>query len=146
MRKTGLLAFSVLLIGFRCFSQTTTVATGSIRGDVFTKSEGGELSVVPATHVALHGPVEKETQADQHGAYSFDSVPPGEYLLEASAPGLSTTLKVEVSPGATATAPLELNIVTTNSFKDDPEIFLTEADRKWLKAIDCAFSRKVHHA
>jgi hypothetical protein len=34
----------------------------------------------------------------------------------------------------------------TNSFEDDPEIFPTEDDRKWLKAMDCAFSRKVHHA
>jgi hypothetical protein len=33
-----------------------------------------------------------------------------------------------------------------NSFEDDPEIFLTEDNRKWLKAMDCAFSRKVHHA
>jgi hypothetical protein len=34
----------------------------------------------------------------------------------------------------------------TNCFEDDPEIFLTEDDRKWLKAMDCAFGRKVHHA
>jgi hypothetical protein len=33
-----------------------------------------------------------------------------------------------------------------NSFEDDPEIFLTEHDRKWLKAMDRAFSRKVQHA
>ena len=32
-----------------------------------------------------------------------------------------------------------------NSFEDDPEIFLTEHDRKWLKAMDRAFSRKVQH-
>jgi hypothetical protein len=32
-----------------------------------------------------------------------------------------------------------------NSMEDDPHIFLTEHDRKWLKAIDRAF-RKVHHA
>lgn len=34
----------------------------------------------------------------------------------------------------------------TNPFEDGSEIFLTEDDRKWLKAMDCAFSRKVHHA
>ena len=33
-----------------------------------------------------------------------------------------------------------------NSSEDDPEIFLTEHDRKWLKAMDRAFSRKVQHA
>jgi TonB dependent receptor-like, beta-barrel/Carboxypeptidase regulatory-like domain len=115
MRKTALLAFSVLLIGVRCFPQTPTVTMGSIRGDVFTKSAGGELSMVPAAQVALHGAIEKETQSDQRGAYSFDSVPPGKYILEASAPGLSATLEVEVSRGATAAAPLELNVVAVNS-------------------------------
>jgi hypothetical protein len=32
-----------------------------------------------------------------------------------------------------------------NSLEDDPQIFLTEHDRQWLKAMDRAF-RKVHHA
>ena len=32
-----------------------------------------------------------------------------------------------------------------NSFEDDPHIFLTGHDRKWLKAMDRAF-RKVPHA
>ena len=32
-----------------------------------------------------------------------------------------------------------------NSLEDDPQIFLTEHDRKWLKAMDRAF-RKVQHA
>jgi TonB dependent receptor/Carboxypeptidase regulatory-like domain len=115
MRKTALIAFSVLLIGFCCRSQETPVTMGSIRGDVFTKDKAGERSVLPATHVALHGAVEKETQSDQRGAYSFDSVPPGTYILEATAPGLNATLEVEVSPGAAATAPLELNVVAVNS-------------------------------
>ena len=30
-----------------------------------------------------------------------------------------------------------------NSFDDDPEIFFTEHDRKWLKAMNRAFSRKA---
>ena len=33
-----------------------------------------------------------------------------------------------------------------NSLEDDPEICLTEHDRKWLKAMNRAFSRKVQHA
>jgi hypothetical protein len=32
-----------------------------------------------------------------------------------------------------------------NSLEDDPHIFLTEHDRKWLRAMDRAF-RKVQHA
>ena len=115
MRKTALIAFSVLLIGIRCFPEDPTPALGSIRGDVFTRDAGGERSVLPATQVTLHGPVAKETQSDQRGAYSFDSIPPGKYVLEARAPGLSATLEVEVSPGATAAAPLELNVVAVSS-------------------------------
>src|SRR5713101_6510808 len=115
MRKTALIASFVLLIVFRCFPQDATETMGSIRGEVFTESEAGERSVLPATHVAVHGAVEKETQSDQRGAYSFDSVPPGKYLLEASAPGLSSTLEIEVRPGATAAAPLELSVVAVTS-------------------------------
>ncbi len=33
-----------------------------------------------------------------------------------------------------------------NSLEDDPQVFLTEQDRKWLRAMDRAFSRKVKHA
>jgi hypothetical protein len=33
-----------------------------------------------------------------------------------------------------------------NRFEDDPGIFLTEHDRKWLKAMDRAFSGKMQHA
>ena len=32
-----------------------------------------------------------------------------------------------------------------NSLEDDPQIYLTEPDRKWLKAMDRAF-KKVQHA
>ena len=33
-----------------------------------------------------------------------------------------------------------------NSLEDDPLVFFTEHDRKWLKAMDRAFNRKVQHA
>ena len=33
-----------------------------------------------------------------------------------------------------------------NSLEDDPHIFLTEHDRKWLKAMDRAFRGQVQHA
>ena len=33
-----------------------------------------------------------------------------------------------------------------NAFENDPEICLTADDRKWLKAMNSAFGRKVHHA
>jgi len=33
-----------------------------------------------------------------------------------------------------------------NSLEDDPEVFFTEPDRKWLKAMNRAFSGRVQHA
>jgi len=115
MRKPALIVFSIMLIVFRCFSQDPIEASGSIRGDVFTKDKGGDRSVLPGTRVTLRGPVAQETQSDQRGAYSFDSVPPGKYVLEASAPGLDATSEVEVAPGTTAAAPLELSVVAVRS-------------------------------
>ncbi len=115
MRKPALFAFSIMLIVFRCFPQDPIKASGSIRGDVFTKDEGGDRSVLPGTRVALRGPVAQETQSDQRGAYSFDSVPPGKYVLEARAPGLSATSEVEVRSGGATAAPLELTIVAVTS-------------------------------
>jgi len=59
--------------------------------------------------------VAQETQSDQRGAYSFDSVPPGKYVLEASAPGLTAASEVEVAPGTASSAPLELTVVAVTS-------------------------------
>ena len=33
-----------------------------------------------------------------------------------------------------------------NALDDDPQVFFTEHDPKWLKTMDRAFSRKVQHA
>jgi hypothetical protein len=115
MREPALIAFSVMLIVFRCFPQDPIEASGSIRGDVFTKDEGGDRSVLPGTRVTLRGPVAQETQSNQRGAYSFDSVPPGKYVLEASVPGLSAAAEVEVRSGGATAAPLELTIVAATS-------------------------------
>jgi len=115
MRKITFIAFSVLLVVIRCFPQHAMVATGSIRGDVFTKDEVGGHSVLPGTRVELRGAVVKETQSDAQGAYEFNSVPPGNYSLKASATGLSATLEVEVKAGGTSVAPLELGIVAVTS-------------------------------
>ena len=115
MRKITFITFSVLLVVIRCFPQHAMVATGSIRGDVFTKDEVGGHSVLPGTRVELRGAVVKETQSDAQGAYEFNSVPPGNYSLKASATGLSATLEVEVKAGGTSVAPLELGIVAVTS-------------------------------
>ncbi len=125
MQRITLVVISVLLILFRCFPQDRAMTTGSISGDVFTKDAGGGPSVLPDARVVLHGPMIegpviqreaiKETQSDARGAYTFDSVPPGKYTVEANAPGLIATLEVEVKSGETSAAPLELSIVAVTS-------------------------------
>ena len=111
MREPIVYLVSILLFVLPAFAQSGSTASGSIRGDVFTKGTNGELAVLPGVLVVLHGPITKETESDAKGAFAVDGLPPG-----------------------------------TNSFEDDPEVFLAEDDQKWLKAMDCAFSRKVHHA
>jgi len=128
MRKILLITFSVLLFCNPSFPQSTTVTTGSIRGDVFTKDEGGEPSVLPETHVVLRGPMAngpvnkgvpiQETQSDARGVYGFDSVLPGKYTVEASAPGLTATVEVEVEAGRTSMAPIELQVAAVTSTVD----------------------------
>jgi Carboxypeptidase regulatory-like domain len=184
-------ALSILLSLVAAFAQGASLAYGSIRGEVFTKSANGEPAVLSGVGIVLHGPVTKDTESDAQGAFAVDGLPPGNYEIEANAPGLYAALAVEVSAGTSSTLQVEMNGTAATSsvtvtetdasvaeeseyntisqpvvekdptqeekieswrpqplhcFEDGPGIFLTEDDRKWLKAMDCAFSRKVHHA
>ncbi len=111
MRKTALIASFVLLIVFRCFPQDATETMGSIRGEVFTESEAGERSVLPATHVALHGAVEKETQSDQRGAYSF---------LELSVVAVTSTVTVTGTPPAPLAESAQSTTITQTTVEAAP--------------------------
>lgn len=98
MRRITFVVFCVLLSLVPCLPQQTAPSAGSIRGEVVTRDEGGGPSVLAGAHLALHGAVTKETQSDARGDYAFDSVPPGKYSVQASAPGLTATLEVDVKP------------------------------------------------
>jgi hypothetical protein len=111
---------------------------GSIRDDVFTKGTNGEPAVVPGVQIVLHGPVTRETESDAQGAFAIDGLPPGTYQIEANAPRLYAALAVEVSAGTSSTVPVEMNVAAVTS--------ATSPQPTRLKAMDCAFSRKVHHA
>ena len=97
------------------FATDAPAASGSIRGEVFTKTTDGETAVVSDTRIVLHGPVNKETASDARGAFAVDDLPPGRYEIEATAPGLNGTLAVEVKPGTAAVVPLELAIARVKS-------------------------------
>ena len=115
MRRISFIVFSALLLLVRCFPQDGPAAPGSIRGEVVTKTQNGEPAVLPEARIVLHGPVNKEAQSDARGAFAIDDLPPGIYDIEASAPGLNTTLSVEVKPGTASVVPIELDIAAVTS-------------------------------
>ncbi len=121
-----LFAFFAMVSLIRCFPQDAAITMGSIRGEVFIKDEAGEQSVFPDALVALHGlvvpgAVIQQTRSDARGTYTFDSVPPGKYSIEASAPGLTAALEVDVDAGGTSVAPIELGLATVTSTVDVTE-------------------------
>ena len=106
---------SILLFVLPAFAQDGSIASGSIRGDVFTKGTNGEPAVLPGALIVLHGPIIKETESDAKGAFAVDGIPPGTYQIEANAPGLYGALAVEVSPGTSSTVPIEMNVAAVTS-------------------------------
>jgi hypothetical protein len=138
MRALIGIALAILLLPGLGFAQGSSLALGSIRGDVFTKGTNGEPAVLPGGHIVLRGPITKETESDAQRAFAIDGPPPGTYVVEANAPGLCAALAVEVRSGTPSTVQVEMNVAAVTS--------TTSPQLTRLKAIDCAFSRKVHHA
>ncbi len=138
MQESVAYIVSILLFVLPAFAQNGSIVSGSIRGDVFTKGTNGEPAVLPGVLIVLHGPITKETELDAKGAFTVAGLPPGTYQIEANAPGLYAALAVEVRAGTSSTVPVEMNVAAVTCTMS-PQ--LTR-----LKAMDCAFSRKVHHA
>jgi hypothetical protein len=86
--------FLAALAASSLFAQTAT-----LRGQVADESG----AVVPGATVTLSGSAgpARATIADEKGSYSFTSVPPGNYSVQASAPQLTQTqaTKVSLKPG-----------------------------------------------
>ena len=91
------------------------MAPGSIDGEVFTGSVDGQRAMAPAAHVSLRGPVTRETASDATGRYRFELVPPGRYQAEATAPGLSGTVTLDIAAGETVAAPIPLELTAVTS-------------------------------
>jgi hypothetical protein len=133
----GMALALLLLLGLR-FAQGNSPALGSIRGDVFTRGTNGEPAVLPGVRMVLRGPITKETESDTQGAFAIDGLPRAFYEIEANAPGLYAVLAAGVRTATSSTVPVEMNVAAVTS--------TTSLQRARLKAMDCAFSRKVHHA
>jgi hypothetical protein len=115
MRKSVAYVVSILLLVLPAFAQSGSTASGSIRGDVFTKGTNGEPAVVPGAQIVLRGTVTKEAESDAQGAFAIDSLPPGTYEIEANALGLSGGLAVEVTSGTPSTVALEINVTMVSN-------------------------------
>jgi len=102
------------------------------------KGTNGEPAVWPGVRIVLHGPTTKETESDTQGAFAVDDIVPRTYQIEANAPIFYVALGVEVSAGASSAVPTEMNVSAVTR--------TTSPQLTTLKAMDCAFSRKVQHA
>jgi hypothetical protein len=138
LRELSGIGLSVLLFEGLGFAQGGPPPPGSMRGDVFTKGTNGEPAVLPSVRLVLDGPLTKETGSDVQGAFASASLPPGASQIEANASRLYPKLAAEVSAGPSSTVPGEMNVAALTS--------TTSPQLTRPKAMDCAFSRKVHHA
>jgi Carboxypeptidase regulatory-like domain len=109
----------------------------SIRSDVFTKGTNGEPAFVPGAQIVLRTPVTR-TESDAQGAFAVDGLPQGAYQIEGNAPYFFAALAVKVSADTSSTVPIAMKVAPVASMMS-PQL-------TGLKAMDCAFSRKVQHA
>lgn len=137
MRRLSGTAISIILLAGLGLAQGSFPAIGSIRGDAFTKGTNGEPAVLPSVRIVLHGPITKEAESDAQGAFAIDGPPPGTYQIEANAPEYCAAL-AEASACRPSTVPVKMNVSAVTR--------TTSPQLTGLKAMDCAFNRKVHHA
>ena len=100
-----------------CFLSSVAVQTGlaagtggDLHGTVFTLGADGKQLVVPGANVTITGQSSKQTISDEQGTYHFADVPPGNYQIEAKAPGLTGSSTVMVVSGTAVESPVCLQI------------------------------------
>ena len=87
---------------------------GTIRGQVLVVDSTGS-SYVPGTTLVLNGPENLTAESDTNGAFSFPSVAPGTYVIQANAPGLEGEMSVSVNAGQVAEVALKLELAATTT-------------------------------
>jgi hypothetical protein len=102
-----------LFHAIRADAQTSDKA-GVIKGQVVVVDSTGS-SDVPGALITIDGPEHFTAKADSMGKYSFPSVEPGTYTIEATAPGLDSQQSVNVTSGDVAEVTLTLQIAKTTT-------------------------------
>jgi len=132
MRRLSGTTLSIRLFLGLDFAQDSSSVPRLIRGDAFTKGTHGEPAVLPDALIVICRPITKETELCAKGAFAIDRLTPGTYRIEVNAPGLYAS----VCTDAPSTGPVEMNMTAVSSTTRLAQ----------LKAMDCAFGRKAHHA
>ena len=92
-------------------SATAQDVSGAIQGTVFTIDPDGTHSPLPGASISIKCPSSsQQTTANPEGVYRFSDLAPGDYTLEATAPGLSGSSLVSVVAKEVAEVPVELRI------------------------------------
>ena len=116
MRRLLYIALAIGLFAIGLFAQSPKPATGTVRGEVFTIDAKGAHAAVPATRVALDGPVRLEAVSDPEGRFAIDAVPAGSYTITTQAPGMTTRQSVTVNAGAISDVSLEMKVQNVVEF------------------------------
>jgi hypothetical protein len=92
----------------RASAQATT---GVVEATVFTTESDGTRSIVPGVTVVIAGPGRSQHAiTDEQARCRFSGLVPGQYNLEVTAPGMSGSSVVLVSPNETATVSINLKV------------------------------------
>ncbi len=104
-------AFCAALFIFLTSLPVAAADTGALAGSV-VDSSGSRVAEATVSLHQLAGSARLTTNSDGKGNYAFRKVEAGDYLLDASAPGLSASksTRVSIKAGEQATIPLELTV------------------------------------
>jgi hypothetical protein len=86
IRTPAKIGIALGLLASFAFGQSSTPATGTIRGVVFTVDTDGARSVLPAAKISLDGPTHIETQSNHEGKFVLSAIPSGSHAITAQAP------------------------------------------------------------
>jgi len=111
VRLLASLVLAGLLLTMGVRPSAAQVSTGTITGTVFTTEPDGTHSPIPGATVIITGPgLSQQAVVDQQATYRFSDLTPGNYQIEAHAPGLMGSNSVTVVPDGVASVSVELQI------------------------------------
>ena len=91
-------------------AQSAPTTNGTVSGTVLT-SDGAP---VPGASVVLQGPARQTSSTDARGAFRFDSVAPGVYIITVSKAGFTAARQENVGVTAGSTATLSIPLVASS--------------------------------